>query len=426
MVGAEVALQDIVHMDCHSRLERRRNVAEVEWSNIEINSILGRGSFGIVYEIVAFAPELKGKRYALKCLNQSTMSSPKSFAAGASDLVLEAAILSRLDHGNIIKLHGVASGCVARSFTHTERGYFLLLDVLKDTLDDRLQAWRKKTYLKRLGESSRANVLSRIEQVAVGVAKGMHYLHLNNVVLRDLKPENVGFDEEGTVKLLDFGFARELHMLQANEIAGSLRYMSPELMSRDRQTTKASDVYSFGVLLWQLCTLKIPFSQKFKTPELFKEHVVNQYRPSVRSIPSTTLKQLVTACWDNEPEKRPSFSTILSLLQVEVSHATAPSMTSSHSRLVLAESFSKTSQSCEFHTNDSMPLSNLTSGPKGFRGLLKGLCSSSTWKRSRSTTSCLKKESEKIRKLGTNAERDYTRSTSNASFLETDACIITG
>jgi serine/threonine protein kinase len=198
------------------------------------------------------------------------MRTPQEFVNAASDLAMEAGMLSDLDHKNIIRLRGVSSTCLSESFVE-DRGYFLLMDVLEETLKDRLQRWRKEkaSYDKRgltslfikKNKKRKANadrMFGRIETVVVGVANGMKYLHDRNILLRDLKPANIGFDEAGKVRLFDFGMARKLEDCQANEVCGTPRYMAPEALT-DKEWSLKTDVYSFGVVLYEICSLQVPF-----------------------------------------------------------------------------------------------------------------------------------------------------------------------
>jgi serine/threonine protein kinase len=88
-----------------------------------------------------------------------------------------------------------------------------------------------------------ASILEQIESCALGIACGMEYLHQNEIILRHLKPENIGFDALENVKLFDFGMARHLQDISEQGIAGSLRYMAPETVLAIGSNTK-SDVYS--------------------------------------------------------------------------------------------------------------------------------------------------------------------------------------
>merc|ERR1712238_136271 len=252
------------------------------------------------------------------------------FDIAAIDLVVEGELLSRLRHANIIQLYGIYDGDVETAYTNPnhdieQNGYFLLLDLLDhDTLTSRLRKLRRISKKKRRTNKALiySNMVSMIEQVALGVAKGLEYLHSNNVILRDLKPDNIGFNEHGTPIIFDLGFARELHTIDQFDICGSMRYMSPEMAglgtstsntshgSQDGQAgvTLASDVYSFGVLLYELVTLEKPFKKYSNSRQEFTEGVfLNGYRPRVSSIPSKTIRDLITNCWDTNPKKKTKY-----------------------------------------------------------------------------------------------------------------------
>jgi serine/threonine protein kinase len=164
--------------------------------------------------------------YALKCLNQRTVSCESTFVEGAADLASEALLLSHLRHDNIVRLHAVSKGCVSDAFLKPG-GYFLLLEFLRGTVGDLLRLWRED-----LTDDVKAakipGVHERLSGIALGIAKGMEYLHVKKVMLRDLKPANVGFDREGNVRLFDFGLAREVTTTSDSIIqgvAGSYRYV---------------------------------------------------------------------------------------------------------------------------------------------------------------------------------------------------------
>lgn len=151
----------------------------------------------------------------------------------------------------------------------------------------------------------------RIETVALGIVRGMRYLHEEqSIVLRDLKPANIGFDSEtGQVRLFDFGMSRRIHECLSEEVVGTPRYMAPEVMM-SKGTSFASDVYSFGVLLFEICSLQVAFAKQ-RDLEDFQRHVVDaQARPNLSSIPCPRLQTLIAACWAHEPSARPTFSEI--------------------------------------------------------------------------------------------------------------------
>ena len=315
----EIAAKHLQGIASQSNLVRRDSqIEEVTWGDMKIEATIGVGGYSRVYRALSIVPDLGFETYALKCLNKGTMEDDKIFETGAIDLTTEGELLSRLLHENVIQLHGHSAGGPANAFCDSEKGYFLILDLLETTLKRKLDDFRRKAKKMRIKSlSANSRVGDRVRTIALGVAKGLQYLHTQNVVWRDLKPDNIGFDASGTPKLFDLGFAREVHALKDMECAGSLRYMAPEV-SLGKETTLKSDVYSFGVLLWELCTLEKPF-QQFSSRTEFKENVtVGGYRPSLNSIRSASLRRLIASCWDHNPNNRPTMESVIEALREEI------------------------------------------------------------------------------------------------------------
>ena len=138
--------------------------------------------------------------------------------------------------------------------------------------------------------------------------------------MTDLKPDNVGFTNSGTLKLFDFGLCtcvrRRKHLNEAYELTGntgSLRYMAPEVALRKPYTEKA-DVYSFGIMVWQMARDRVPF--KGLSREDFMTHVVTAgERPKLDKSWPTGFSNLLTASWHSDPQLRPSFTVIVSQLE---------------------------------------------------------------------------------------------------------------
>jgi serine/threonine protein kinase len=134
----------------------------------------------------------------------------------------------------------------------------------------------------------------------------MQYLHKKRVIYRDLKPANVGFDANGTIKLFDFGLALEIveSGRRMTPTSGSLRYMSPENV-RSGDYDFSADVYSFGVLLWEVLTLETPFMGM--ASEVILDVVVKSgVRPKLDAqVGCKSLQSIIRQCWDSRPETRP-------------------------------------------------------------------------------------------------------------------------
>lgn len=217
------------------------------------------------------------RRYAVKRLNDRALQTPESTRVATKDILNEATILSFLPpHPNIITLYAISS-----RFWDDPTAGFLVLDRLSETLHDRLSRWRSaKTESPSLFESFLATKkklqeeqkqMGRIADIGLPIAQALEYLHTNNICYLDLKPQNVGFDRNGHVRLFDFGFSYSFSSDKdryTKGFTGTIRYMAPEIMRGDPYSTPA-DVYSFAVLLWEICTLQRPYARTL-TSTLYK------------------------------------------------------------------------------------------------------------------------------------------------------------
>jgi serine/threonine protein kinase len=105
--------------------------------------------------------------------------------------------LASLSHPNIIKLRGMAAAGTSGFATMKERGYFLLLDRLQCTLEHKIDHWRNFESAMDMDGKKGAFLAERLH-VAFDVAAALSYLHEHNILYRDLKPDNIGFDVRGT------------------------------------------------------------------------------------------------------------------------------------------------------------------------------------------------------------------------------------
>uniref|UniRef100_A0A453LI12 non-specific serine/threonine protein kinase n=1 Tax=Aegilops tauschii subsp. strangulata TaxID=200361 RepID=A0A453LI12_AEGTS len=150
--------------------------------------------------------------------------------------------------------------------------------------------------------------------VAMDVSKGMSYLHQNNIIHRDLKTANLLMDENGMVKVADFGVARvKVQSGVMTAETGTYRWMAPEVIEHKPYDHKA-DVFSFGILLWELLTGKIPY--EYLTPLQAAVGVVQKgLRPTIPKNAHAKLAELLQKCWQQDPAERPDFSEILEALK---------------------------------------------------------------------------------------------------------------
>mmetsp|Transcript_14604 Transcript_14604/g.31086 ORF Transcript_14604/g.31086 Transcript_14604/m.31086 type:complete len:548 (-) Transcript_14604:59-1702(-) len=319
--------------------------------------------------------------FALKSVDPSKTRNVDDLTLATTQLANEAKILSQLDHENIIQLRGVSSEPFSQSYASGGDGYFFIMDFLTETLADRLQKWRgqrknakhnsSKGILARAKKSS-SNLLKlpfqalnskskldledsgssnscnnpnhrslhqqalheRIEETAMGIAKGMVYLHSRNIILRDLKPANIGYDEnvyenvydsnnvekglqQNKLRLFDFGMAQKVDECDPSEICGSLRYMAPEVMA-GKGYSLGVDVYSFGVILFEICSLQVPFAdhekRKKKTERKFSSsNLLRKVSSSNNLLPKvSSSSNLMRKVGNNLLRKNSSKSSLLS------------------------------------------------------------------------------------------------------------------
>lgn len=288
----------LIHND--EWFETDSNIGIFDRAELRIGELLGSGGFSDVYEVLDFSLSDEGNRilsssqvetrkkyqktplgdnskskYVIKHLKAELMEEFSLFCIAACDLVLEAQYLSRLNHENILKIHGWSYDG-ADSFSNGKHDdYFLILERLHETLDNRIETWKRSELTSSLtskeGTSSKGkdcDIILERTNVAFGIASALEYLHKKNIVFRDLKPDNVGFDERGTAKLFDFGMARELprKIVGMNEVyemsgkIGTARYMAPEVLLGQRYNQKV-DSYSWSMLYWTCLVLELPYGK---------------------------------------------------------------------------------------------------------------------------------------------------------------------
>ena len=138
------------------------------------------------------------------------------------------------------------------------------------------------------------------------------------------KPDNIGFDLSGTVKIFDFGLAKSLSDCEANKdglynltgMTGALRYMAPEVCL-GKPYNLAADVYSWSMIMWYILSLEPPFG--LYSQEMIIDRVLKRgTRPSVFKSWSDSIGNLMKRGWHTEIAERPSFQEISLVLKQEL------------------------------------------------------------------------------------------------------------
>ncbi|KAM9172828.1 ribosomal protein S6 kinase alpha-3 isoform 2-T2 [Pangshura tecta] len=206
-------------------------------SQFELLKVLGQGSFGKVFLVKKISGSDARQLYAMKVLKKATLK--------VRDRVrtkMERDILVEVNHPFIVKLHYAFQ---------TEGKLYLILDFL-----------RGGDLFTRLSKE----VMFTEEDVKFYLAElalALDHLHSLGIIYRDLKPENILLDEEGHIKLTDFGLSKESidHEKKAYSFCGTVEYMAPEVVNR-RGHTQSADWWSFGVLMFEMLTGTLPFQGK--------------------------------------------------------------------------------------------------------------------------------------------------------------------
>ncbi|RDW17884.1 Stk1 family PASTA domain-containing Ser/Thr kinase [Oceanobacillus chungangensis] len=174
-----------------------------------------------------------------------------------------------------------------------------------------------KEYIQLHGSIEVSEALDIMRQLTSAIA----HAHDNDIVHRDIKPQNILIDKFGQIKVTDFGIAVALSatsLTHTNSILGSVHYLSPE-QARGGLATKKSDIYSIGIVLFELLTGKIPFSGQSPVSIALKHLQSNT--PSVRrfnqDIPQS-VENIVLKATAKDP-----FHRYQSIYEMEEALATA-------------------------------------------------------------------------------------------------------
>ncbi len=205
----------------------------------EILTPLGRGGMGEVY---CARDSRLHREVAIKVLNQRLASDETA----RTRFLREARMAARLDHPNICTLYEIG--------TERELNYLVMQRLRGETLADRIQREPPSP-----GEAV---------EIATQLVEAVAYAHANQVIHRDIKPQNVMIGPDGRVKLMDFGLAKAMEPVDGRtttyagsefgEVLGTIEYMSPEQLA-GRPADERSDVFSIGLTLYELFAGQHPF-----------------------------------------------------------------------------------------------------------------------------------------------------------------------
>ncbi|MCI0641315.1 MAG: serine/threonine protein kinase [Gemmataceae bacterium] len=263
-----------------------------------IDKELGAGAMGTVYR---GKHKTTGQRVAIKMIVPALIAND----AAMKRFTREVEVLEKLKHPNIVSYKG--KGKLSKS-------PFYVMEYLEGESLDHV--------MERRGRISWEEIVPLGQQLCAA----LQCAHEKGIVHRDLKPSNLMVLKDGTVKLTDFGIAKDLDgtaITRAHATVGTAAYMSPEQCQGARDITFKSDLYSMGCMFYELVTGRKPFVGD-SAMEVFLKHMNDPFeRPAriVLDIP-VWFDTLICQLMEKEPDKRPfnaeTVSQSLGMIQEKV------------------------------------------------------------------------------------------------------------
>ncbi len=213
----------------------------------EVIERVGRGGMGVLYR--GRDPVLE-REVAIKVM-AGDFSTDES---ARSRFFREARAAARLQHRNIVTIY---------EFADDNGNPYIAMEFLRgQSLSQRLQTGTPLTLVQKL-------------DVVTQLLTGLHYAHEQGIIHRDVKPPNIWLNDDGTVKLLDFGIAKiaASTMTSAGSVLGSAFYMAPEQVA-GREVDGRADVFATGVVLYELLSQHRPFEAESPTAVMMK--IINE------------------------------------------------------------------------------------------------------------------------------------------------------
>ena len=196
----------------------------------------------------------------------------------------EAQAAAGLAHPNIVNVYDVGD----------EKGiYYIVMELVEGiTL---------KSYIERKGYLT----VKEATSIAIQVSAGLEVAHNNQIVHRDIKPQNIIISREGKVKVTDFGIAKATTSQTTTSTAmGSVHYASPE-QARGGYVDHRSDIYSLGVVLYEMVTGRVPFDGDTAVAVAVKHLQENMVPPETyNSAVPYSLSQIIKKCMEKSPDRR--------------------------------------------------------------------------------------------------------------------------
>eukprot|EP01104_Vermistella_antarctica_P011355 TRINITY_DN315_c1_g1_i1.p1 TRINITY_DN315_c1_g1~~TRINITY_DN315_c1_g1_i1.p1 ORF type:complete len:664 (-),score=184.96 TRINITY_DN315_c1_g1_i1:146-1963(-) len=261
----------------------------IDADEIILHKKIGEGCFGTVYE-----GDCRTLKVAVKVPRRQRLS-----RQGLEAFKKEVMMMSKIYHPNVCLFMGACA--IPGSIR-------IVTELMKADVET-LNRKEKDQHLSLAGRLGWAR----------DAAQGVTWLHGNNppVIHRDLKVGNMLVDENGRIKVCDFGLsdikAEEEGLFDAQP-KGTPLYMAPEVMM-GLEITEKVDVYSFGIILWELLTRGEAFSHHSSYDAFYRAVCHSHERPPLPDDCEPSLRNLMVKCWAAKPDDRPDFPSIVKELE---------------------------------------------------------------------------------------------------------------
>lgn len=248
----------------------------------EVEKEIGRGAMGVVY----LGHDSKIDRtVAIKTLALSEEFAGNDLKDVTKRFFKEAQVAGKLNHPNIVTVYDAGQ---EHDLTYMAMEY--------------LDGHDLTHYI----EGKKKSKVDWVLDIIWHIAGALDYAHSEGIVHRDVKPANIMYSKDGTVKIMDFGIARvtDSSTTKTGTALGTPSYMSPEQISGEK-VKGSSDFFSLGVTMYELLTGELPFKGDSLPAMIFQ--ITTKRHPSITSLRKrlpTCVKTIVDKLLQKDPKKR--------------------------------------------------------------------------------------------------------------------------
>ncbi|HEY8324367.1 MAG TPA: protein kinase [Ktedonobacterales bacterium] len=258
--------------------------AEIIGGRYRLEEPIGRGGMATIFKAVD--EQMMDRLVAVKVLREVYSNDPKF----VTRFQREARAASALQHPNIVQVF---------DYGQSAESYYIVMEYI-DGMDLR-------RYLKRRGGTL---PIERAVEIGRAVSMGLGAAHRRGIVHRDVKPQNIMVNDDGLVKLTDFGIASMYKDADAERLTttgmtlGTVQYYAPE-QAQGEMVRPAADVYALGIVLYEMTTGQTPFDGDTPVAVAMK-HIQEEPEPPSAINPRIppALERIILKCLAKDPGQR--------------------------------------------------------------------------------------------------------------------------